>query len=1132
MKASRALPPCDAHLHVASSYSLRYGVAHPRILAERASSMGIEVLALTDRDGLYGAVKHVQACHQLNVGSAVGCDLALTGEAGRVVLLASGRRGWASLCRLVSAAHLSGERGTPEITRELVARHADGLVALLGPASDVGRALAARRPDLAAARLRAWQSVTDAVVEVVDHFTVGGHHQALRAMRLATETGAQAVLSNEVRYLEPEDAAVAQVLDATRRLSPLEGRYLQHLGEQGYLKSAERMTAVAERVCGPDRDAARRLIETTRAVARRCVLDPAADLGMGDVHLPEAADDAPIRLYQRCEAGLARRGLAGDGAAIRRLGEELAIIERKGYCSYFLTVADVADLIRSHGIRCAIRGSGAGSLVNYLLGISDIDPLANDLLMERFMSDHRKGLPDIDLDVESARRLDAYRAIRERYGDERFACVSMMETYRARSAIRDVGGAIGLPPHEIDTIAKAFPHIRARQIRASLDDLPELRGSGLAQGALAALFRLAERLDGLPRHIALHPCGLLLSNATLRDRTPVERSMLEFPMSQFDKDDVEEMGLIKLDVLGVRMQSAMAHTLDEIDRTGGGRIDLEKIPFDDAETYRMIEESRTLGCFQIESPGQRDLVSRLKPACFDDIVVDISLFRPGPVNSDMVTPFIDTRNGRRKGTYASPRLEPILRDTGGVVVFHEQVIKIIHKMTACGPDFAEGVRRRLENDVSKEEIRDWFFQVAGLNADRETVERVWGVLAAFGAFGFCKAHATAFAVPTYQSSWLKRHHTAAFYAGVLTHDPGMYPKRAIVDDARHFGVPILPLDVNASARVWHVERTADGAEGIRVALSEVKGISDAEVGRIEAGRPYGSLADLWHRAGVSRPVVENIVLVGGFDGLHDVGGAGPSRRDLLARVGALDRAGRRAARPGADGSSQLPLGFVEQVMDGELPEMSPADRIEVELDILGIDVTGHVLDFYSELLEELGVVRARDLGELEHGEEVLVAGVKVATQTPAVRSGQRVIFATLDDSTGLADLTFFESVQAASAATVFGSWLMVARGHARRTGGRLVTLRATGAWDLPELEEIRRRDGVEALHAAVRPAPPDETGVGGTRLEYANGYRLSPYSDINPAGGAVRHAPRRLWHASGGSSGGWLPAAPSRRRRR
>ncbi len=942
------------HLHVASAYSLRYGVASPAALVARAAQHGMRALALTDRDGLYGAVKHGVACAEAGIATILGADLALAGpgegeaalpgdvparilnsaaparlrseDAPRVTLLASGRRGWASLCRLVSAAHQAGVRGAPVITPGLVAEHAEGLIILLGPGSDVGRAVSARRPDLAAAALARWREHGEVVIEITDHRTRGSTHRAARMLRLAREAGVTAVLSNAVRYLDPPDAAVAQVLDAARQLAPLSERHLARRNARAYLASGEEMAAIAARVGGggdSGDSAMTQLLHATAVLAERCTLDPARDLGLGGRFMPETTGGAPlVTLRMRCAEGLRRR-YPGAGRvrgqrrvrrrAAQRLDHELAIIAKTGLASYFLTVADVASLVRSRGIRCSIRGSGAGCLVNYLIGISDIDPLDYDLIMERFLSESRKGLPDIDMDVESARRIEAYRAIVDAYSEQRVACVSMMETYRARSAIRDVAASLGLPPHEIDAVAKAFPHIRAGRIRSALTELPELRGSGLAIPQLTAVFQLAERLDGLPRHVAMHPCGVVLSDTSLLDRTPVERSFEGLPLSQFDKDDVEVAGMIKLDVLGVRMQSAMAYTLTEIGRTRGEQVDLDTIGRADEPTFEMIRSARTLGCFQIESPGQRELVAKLLPATIGDLIVDISLFRPGPVNSDMVTPYLETRHGRRVPSYPHEDLAATLGETGGVVIFHEQVLRIIHAMTGCGLSEAERVRRMLSDDRSRAEAGEWFRLAArDRGYDAATVVGVWEVLESFGGFGFCKAHAAAFAIPTYQSAWLKRHYPAAFYAGVLTHDPGMYPKRVIVGDARLAGIPILPVDVNASAGDWCVERVAQlPGEGLRPGLREIKGISDAEVARIVAGQPYASLRDLWERAAVSRPVAERLVLVGALDSLYGIPASPPapapapppppapppSRRDLLARVGVLDRRAPSSRRP-------------------------------------------------------------------------------------------------------------------------------------------------------------------------------------------------------------------------------------------
>jgi error-prone DNA polymerase len=1369
------------HLHVASGYSLRYGASHPHVLVERAVEHGMDTLALTDRDGVYGAVKFARACLSAGIRPVLGVDLAVEpsgllsgahpslrarpaardrpgatpgrpvrgqparGGASvdprhpRVTLLAQDKRGWAALCRLVSATHLRGERGRPVTTLDLVAEHVQaaasgqdgrgcrggGLLVLLGPTSEVGRALTARRPDLARAVLARWRAVVDRadlLLEVVSHRGPDDLPRAARMLRLATEERLTAVLTNAVRYADRSDAPTVDVLDASRRLVALDARHVDRVNAEGYLKSGKEMAQVAEEVAaaaGLDTRVPRRLLAATRRVADRCAVDPRADLGMGEVHFPDfgaatsgarnerrrsatdvigaatsgarsersatdvigASDGADkvataqAMLRARCEAGLGRRAMPATRAVRERLDAELGVIETLGYPSYFLTVADVVDLIRDMGVRVAARGSGAGSLVNYLLGVSGVDPMRHGLLMERFLSPLREALPDVDVDVESARRTEVYERILDRFGGERVACVSMMDTYRVRHAVRDVGAALGLPPGEIDQIAKAFPHIRARDVHLALEELPELRASRLGQGgqgSLDLLFRLVARLDGLPRHVALHPCGVLLSDTTLLDRTPVEASWLGFPMSQFDKDDVEELGLLKLDVLGIRMQSAMSYAVDEVARVDGGDpIDLDdetQVPFDDPDTFALIQSTRTLGMFQIESPGQRELVGKFGPETFGDLITDISLFRPGPVKSDMVTPFLEARQGWAEPEYLHEDLRYALEETRGVVVFHEQVLQIISTFTGCTLAEADEARRALGSPEGQPEVEVWLRPRAFARGyDVATVDRVWEVLKAFASFGFCKAHAAAFALPTYQSAWLKAHHTAAFLAGVLTHDPGMYPKRLILDDARQFGIAVLPLDVNRSDATSRVERVADDdavpppeggrpwlrapGYGIRLALSEVKGISEAEVARTVAGRPFGSLSDFWHRASVSRPVVERLVLTGAFDDLYSLRSPERStgstrtrltRRDLLLQVGELDRwsravarglrsgrsrrtparggvlrevpasgAGRdlslaaaagealttverpdvaragvrelaarqsQAARPVEAASVQLALDLGDaphSVAPSGLPEMTGAERVRAELDVLGLDASRHVVDFYEPFLAALGATRAPDLVRCRSQAEVLVAGVKVATQTPPIRSGKRVVFVTLDDARGPVDATFFEDAQGPYAATLFHSWLLVIRGHVRRTGPRGVSMRATGCWELTELHEAWSHGGLDAvadLMAATGPVTdlsvtgaaesrssrpvmtrpptgsaaevyePREVGKAGSAggmgrprrvLVHASGFRQSPYADVKPPGedaastrrAAARQeeasaaAPRKLWHSSPGSSG-------------
>ncbi|MER5752063.1 DNA polymerase III subunit alpha [Streptomyces sp. NPDC002088] len=1147
--------PGFTHLRTVSGFSLRYGASHPERLAERASERGMDALALTDRDTLAGTVRFAKACAKAGIRPLFGVDLAVE-ESGpvrepvregesvrperrrapvrggafidestpRVTFLArDGAAGWADLCRLVTAAQ-AGE-GAPLLPRS--DNHADGLTVLLGPASDVGRALAAGRPDRAARLLVPWREIYgDALrLEAVWHGRQGtgpgSLRLAARTVGFAAEQRVRPVLSNAVRYADPGQGPVADVLDAARRLVPIDPAKELDSGE-AWLKGADAMLEAAERIveaAGYRRDTAHRLLEQTRATAAACLVDPEDDLGIGTVHFPEphlvgaGRRTAQRALASRAAAGMVLRGYDTRRAYWERMHQELDIIAHHGFASYFLTVAQVVDDVRDMGIRVAARGSGAGSLVNHLLGIAHADPVEHGLLMERFLSKRRLVLPDIDIDVESARRLEVYRAIIGRFGAERVATVAMPETYRVRHAVRDVGAALSMDPAEIDRIAKSFPHIRARDARAALEELPELRELAGEKQKYGKLWELVEALDALPRGVAMHPCGVLLSDASLLARTPVMPTSGEgFPMSQFDKDDVEDLGLLKLDVLGVRMQSAMAHAVAEVERATGGRLDLDSVPPGDPATYRLIRSTETLGCFQIESPGQRDLVGRLQPATFHDLVVDISLFRPGPVAADMVRPFIEARHGRATIRYPHPDLEGPLKETYGVVVFHEQIIDIVDIMTGCGRGEADQVRRGLSDPESQGRIRFWFAQHAAANGyDAETIQRTWEIVEAFGSYGFCKAHAVAFAVPTYQSAWLKAHHPAAFYAGLLTHDPGMYPKRLLLADARRRGVPILPLDVNRSAVAHRIELVSESpaAWGLRLALSDVHGISEAEAARIADGQPYASLLDFWERARPSRPLAQRLAQVGALDAF------GANRRDLQLHLTELHRGGRGA------GGGQLPLAGGCKTAPAGLPDLSDAERLSAELGVLSMDTSRNLMDDHRAFLDELGVVSARRLRDARHGETVLVAGAKAATQTPPIRSGKRVIFSTLDDGTGLVDLAFFDDSHDACAHTVFHSWLLLVRGVVQRRGPRSLSVVGAAAWNLAELVELRAEGGLDVV--AARLAAPvlhqaEADPAQGRTIRMPTGYEMHPWADLRPAGEGPAGG-KKLWHQSPGSAG-------------
>jgi len=1126
--------PAFAHLSVRTVYSLREGAIRPDELAARTAALGMNAVAITDTNGLYGAVRFAQACAQHGVKPIYGTRLTVAGHAGErfvLTLLAANDDGYTNLCRLLTAAHNRGERGDPCATIEDVLDHAHGMFLLLGPESDAQTLLRARRFDAAVAAARRWREGFGRrlVIETRNLLEPDSGLRMQDALRLADEIDAKAVLTNGVRAATPADAFLPDLLDAIRKLVPVS----QHAREQAHLQRRLQRRLVVGGFARGRTD----LLENTARIADECTVD----IGLGQLHLPEypaargfgglkersgSPPDQTARsvnelLAKRCHEGLRRRGMDPSDRTVReRLDAELSLTARLGFAGYFLTVADIVASMKRKGIRCQCRGSAAGSLIIYLTGVSEVDPIEHDLLFERFVNPHRTELPDIDIDVESARREEIYDDILKAFPRDRVACVAMVDTYRARGAIRETGKALGFPDGEVDIVAKAFPQIGARHIRDSLEHLPELKRTSLARGQLDLIFAVAERLAGFPRHLALHPSGILIAPDDLTTRSPLERSAAGFRMVQFDKDDVEALGLLKLDVIGIRMLSTMTHAIKEIRRTSGQQVDLDAIPRDDDKTFDLVRASRTLGCFQIESPGQRELLAKFQPDRWKDLIIDISLFRPGPVNSDMIGPYLNRRHGFANPIYAHPALRPFLQQSYGVIVYHEQVMRAIAVATGVDLGKADQIRRELSDPDRLPAIKEWFYDASrerGWN-DRD-IDAIWKEVASFAAFGFCKAHAAAFAVPTYQSAWLKANHPAAFYAGVLTHEPGMYPRRAIIDDARHEGVPVFNVDVNVSVREYTVE-----AGGVRIGLMHVDGISAAEIDSIltarESGGVFRDLGDLCRRTRLSRPTVENLIHTGACDAF---GG----RRDLLLRV--KDLWTKKMPKPER---AQTDLKVAEPAPVYGLRAYSDAEKVRAEIEVTGMDVSRHVISFYEPVLGALRVTRSEGLRATRQRQRVMVAGVKVASQTPAVRSGQRIIFLTLDDGTGLVDATVFESVQEHCAWTVFHSYLIVVRGTVHRTGKRGVSINVERAWELGSLAKQYRAgaldvdamwtEGVAEIEAAERErlrtrgkkAPP---------VKHSGGQLVLPLPAAgpaaNPAEAPAAQAPRKLWHSSGGSAG-------------
>jgi error-prone DNA polymerase len=1123
------------HLHCHSTWSLLDGAFPAEDLSSHAAAAGFDAVALTDHDSLLGAVRFSRACRRAGIKPIYGAELTLD-DGSHVTAIARNKAGYGNLCRLISDAHLGNERGKPHTTFATLVERAEGLFVLSGCCRGrIAQLAGAGAIPRATAIARAWREAIGEGyrIEVFDHRGYGHKTLRDRLLYVAKDAGVPAVVTNDVHYASPTGAAVHELLHAIKDIVPLSRTQSLRSTSEYFLKDADEM-------CDLFWDAPEAIDETLR-ITDACDFE----LDLGRPHFPMVPIPPGTThmgwLARRCYEGAHRRYGRVSRAVEDRLQHELGLIFRMGFASFFLAIADIVDHVRTLGIRCACRGSGAGSLVCYVLGISDVDPVHDDLLFERFMNERREEFPDVDVDVESHRREEVLAYILDTYGKDQTAMCCMVDTFRARMAIREVGKALGLPLEEIDLVAKAFPRVQASDIPRAIEHLPELEGTNLQAGQLEQLFELCLAIDGFPRHLALHPSGVILSSADLADRVPMQESFQGFTMLQADKHDVEDLGLVKLDVLGVRMLSSIAHATDEIERVHGAAVDLDGVTRDDDATYRLISSSRTIGCFQIESPGQRELLARFQPERFEDLIVDISLFRPGPVKSDMVSPYLERRHGFEEAVYPHPALEPILKETYGVIVFHEQLIRAIASVTGCSLADADYIRRHLDAErpslpddpdsrpgrrgldgarsgVSQDnDVGAWFVGRAIDNGyTREHATTLWKEVFAFASFGFCKSHAAAFALPTYVSAWLKAHYPAEFLAGVLTHDPGMYPRRLIVSDARHFGIEILPIDVNHSDAAYRVERVlqpaADGhisggeeRWGIRLSLSEVRDISEAEVTSIVEARtshPFSSLEDLWRRTELSRPVLVNLVHVGAVDSTETT----RTRRELLWRATEL------AAEPKPILGRQLSLALDESTVAslGDLGDYSSLEQVQAELEVAGIDARRHMMEHYKPLLAELGVTSAADLRRTRNDSQVWVAGVKVSTQTPAIRSGQRIIFLTLDDMSGPIDVTVFQRAQPRCAGTVFHSWLLVVRGIVRKRGGASLThemdsvnvgltVVAHEVFDLAAFASDR-----DARHSRA-------AALGRQRRRQA----VTGLAPLDPELGA----PGRLWHSSGGSAG-------------
>jgi error-prone DNA polymerase len=985
-------------LHCHSSFSLLDGASSPEALIEQAAALGYPTLALTDHDGLYGAVRFWQAAREWDIEPIIGAEVTFE-DVGHLVLLAETQPGYANLCRLISAGNLAGSKRRPFLTIESLARHAGGLLCLSGCRQ--GAITQARLAgDGAEARwvvtqLRDVFGPDHLWIELQRHYLPDDALRSTALVALAQEMGLGVVATNDVHYATPPGQRLHDVLTCIRHSVTLPEALaagLLHPNSELYLKPPAEMAALF--VDHPD------AIRNTLRIAERCH----ASLDFSAQRLPafEVPEGHTLESYLRhlCEEGLGRTFDPVPPQARAQLAHELAVIERLGLSGYFLVVWDIVRFARSQGIRCQGRGSAANSLAAHVLGITPVDPLRHNLLFERFLSGDGQTMPDIDIDFAADRREEVIQYVYERYGEAHVGMVCNVVTYRARSALRDAAKALAFPADVIDRAAKALD---VRSTIAAADSLESTFLSNpstnpqLPWPLLAGLLR---QMDGLPRHLSIHVGGMVVTAAPLVEVVPLERATMPGRVVvQWDKDSVEDAGLIKIDLLSLRTLGAVEEALGHVRTEEGIELDLDHLPLDDPVVYDMLRRADTVGCFQVESRAQAQMLPRLLPTRFEDIVVGVALIRPGPIQGGMVHPYLRRRQGLEPATYAHPALEQALAETMGVVVFQEQVLRVAMAVAGFFPAEADQLRRAMSRARSAEAmaaLRERFLAGAQANGvDEATAVEVWGQLEGFAGFGFCKSHAAAFALVAYQTLYLKAHHPAGFFCALLNHQPlGFYPPEVLVGDARHHGVPVWGPDVNTSLEVCSLEAGNQGTGnreagnqgwGIRLGLKYVHGLGEVWQGRIverRGDRIFADLGGFCRRTRLPRPVVENLIRAGALDSLG-------KRRDLLWELGGLVY-----QQDGLD--VEVPLESVA------LPILSQAERLAWEYELLGMAPGEQVMDLYREALKKQGVLTSCELAERRNGERVRVAGWAVVRQRPPTAKG--MLFITLEDETGLSNL--------------------------------------------------------------------------------------------------------------------------------
>jgi error-prone DNA polymerase len=1045
-----------AELHCHSNASFLDGGSHPEELAEEAARLRLEALAVTDHDGMYGIVRFAEAARALALPTVFGAELTLTpfgargaaGKAGKrtgtpdpagehLVVLARGPEGYARLCRAISEAQMAGAKGAPrgDLGR-LAGLHGGHWAVLTGCRKGaVPRALAERGPAAAAVQLdRLVQAFgrDNVFVEVWDHGDPLDSARNDALVRLADRARVEVVATNNVHYATPARRRLATALAAVRARRPLADLdgWLP-AGAGAHLRSGFEQAARLARYPGTVELAAelgRALAFDLELVAPRL---PDFPVPPGHTEMTWLRELATLGATRRYGPRHAER----TPGAWRQIDHELAMIEQLGFPGYFLIVWDIVEFCRRADIYCQGRGSAANSAVCYAIGITKADAVSLGLLFERFLSPERDGPPDIDLDIEAGRREEVIQYVYARYGRDRAAQVANVITYQARSAVRDMGRALGYAPGQLDAWSKQVD--AWGPIEATVEhEIPE------------QVMELARQVQRFPRHLGIHSGGMVICDRPVVEVCPVEwATMKDRSVLQWDKDDCAAVGLVKFDLLGLGMLSALHDTVDLVSRHHGVEIDLAELP-QEAGVYEMLCAADSVGVFQVESRAQMATLPRLKPREFYDLVVEVALIRPGPIQGGSVHPYIRRRNGTEPVTYLHPLLERSLAKTLGVPLFQEQLMQMAVDVAGFTAAEADQLRQAMGSKRSSERMERLRGRLYAGMAERgiegEVADRIYEKLAAFANFGFPESHSVSFAYLVYASAWLKLHYPAAFLAALLNAQPmGFWSPNTLVADARRHGVVVRGPDVNRSAATATLEggpRGGGGPEGpaVRLGLSYVRSLGEELAERVAEGRPYASMADLVRRTGVGEGHVEALATAGAF------GSLGLERRAALWAAGAVAQA--RADRlPGTAVGAEAP----------RLPGMSPVELGAADLWATGLSGDSHPVQFARQRLDELGAVPADGLAAVPAGARVLVGGVVTHRQRPATAGG--TTFLNIEDETGLVNVICSRGVWARYRRVGRTAAALLVRGRLERAEG-VINVVADQLRPLPLTAGTRSRD--------------------------------------------------------------------------